>query len=55
MLAGITQTSWIPLFSVSVYYLWGELAPTFAFRQTLAIIKYCCDLFLVLNTEFFHS
>lgn len=55
MLAGITQISWISLFSVSVYYLWGALAPTFAFRLTLAIIKYYCDLFWVLNTVFFCS
>lgn len=32
MLAGIAQTSRLPRFSVCIYYLWGELAPTLAFR-----------------------
>lgn len=32
MLAGITQTSCLARFLVCIYYLWGELAPTLAFR-----------------------
>lgn len=51
----LLQTSWISLFSVCMYYLWGALAPTFAFRRTHAIIKYYCDLFWVLNTVFFSA